>query len=85
MRERILNTEVEFDGINYLWASMYILLNVDYTQLICEGLQDIVPKKRATRGSPPTVRTVSKDEHLRWKWLEPVDKYTPQDKRRLLA
>ena len=50
-----------------------------------EGPQDIIPKKRLTRGPNPTVRTVSKTEEARWKWFKPLEKFTAGDNMRVLV
>ena len=83
--ERVENCEVKFKEVDYTLAAMYIALNTDLPSLIREDLQAIVPKKRATRGPDPTVRTVSDAAETRGKWYKPPEKYSEEDKRGLLA
>ena len=82
---RVQEAEVKFENVDYKWASMYCTLNMEFTDVVRQDLQAIVPRKRAKRGSDPTVRTVSAQEETSWKWFTDPAKYTDGDKRRLLA
>ena len=56
---RIQDAEVKFENVGYKWASMYFALSMEFTDVVRQDIQSIVPRKRAKRGSDPTVRTVS--------------------------
>ena len=86
IKERIQGTLMEFDGIDYTWASKYIALNMSRIEVIREDLQTLVPKKIAKTGSKPTVLTVDMDESKeRWKFYKDPGKFNKEEKKRVMG
>ena len=71
-RDRILNSELKQEGIDYRWALIYLALTATPVERVDLGLQGVIPKKISKFGRKPTVRTADADEK-RERWSYPVD------------
>ena len=86
--ERILDSPMTFEGVDYGWATRYIALNMTQQQINLQGLHRIIPRKIAKSGKRPTVRTYEKEEKsIRWRYSKDKtpDKLDERERRKVMS
>ena len=84
--EAVARSEVDFEDVDWTWASVYVALNMTQVEINKEGLQDLVPRRLAKTGRRPTVLTAVEDEkRTRWIWKKPPKFLIKEDRRRILG
>ena len=77
---------MNFEGIDYKWATKYIALNMKKHEITRADLHRIVPQKLAKYGSRPTVLTWEEDEKReRWKYTRDPNKLTDKEKKKVMG
>ena len=72
-----MQSEMEFEGVDMRWATVYCALNMTQAEINREELNLVIPVKRARQGKRPTILTVYDEEKgFRWKWVRDPEKYT---------
>ena len=82
VREAVLRSRLQFKGINYRTAALYVRLGMDHFEIRTLGLEKIVPKRKYHTGAEPSVtgrEALSGDpekDELRWDFpsREPTEK-----------
>ena len=76
-RELVEKCEIEFLGVDYKWASLYLSLATKPWQRNAWQMTDLLPKRRFTKGQEPGVTGASDPMcQLRWRWSKPPEEYT---------
>ena len=70
-RDKVLESDMVFDGIDYRWALVYLALTCTNRDKVDNNLQDVIPRRLRKQGSRPTVLTAEVDEK-REHWWYPV-------------
>ena len=70
-RDKVLESELNLEGIDYRWALVYLALTQTPTEKVDLRLQGVIPRRLAKTGSRPTIKTVEKDEQVE-RWWYPV-------------
>ena len=84
--ERVANSNLEFQGVNWKWAAIYAALAFPELEILRQGLADVVPRRKAKSGGEPTVLTVTTDDKkCRWKFHKAPETYNEEEKRRVMA
>ena len=82
----VKNSELEFEDVDWTWATLYIALNMQQNQINQEKLQDLVPRRVAKRGRRPTVLSAKDDEKKdRWEWKKPPKFMLSSEKKVILG
>ena len=80
-----MKSKIKFENVDITWATIYCALNTTYLDIVREDLASLIPKRRSNKGTPPSVTTVETDESKdRWKWFEPPDYFTEEEKAKVL-
>ena len=83
--ERIVRSKLEFDGVNWDWATIYVALCLNEREIRKEGLEEVIPRRKANQGTRPTIKTVNLEEKKdRWVWSKPTSLYTREEKKKVL-
>ena len=48
---RVVESQMEIQGIDWKWAATYVALTTDEDQVIREGLGDTIPRRRSRKGT----------------------------------
>ena len=86
-------SELKFEGVDYLWAGKYIAMTCALAEIEESRLTDIVPKRKHRKGTRPgitTKETVAKkkegeEEEIATKWVFGRTDFNEEEKRSLLA
>ena len=54
----VANSEIEFKGVDWEWATLYVACNIDRNEIIREGLGEVVPGRRFKRGQRPGMASI---------------------------
>ena len=75
IREEVMNSPLNFEGIDWRWALVYCALTLTPIEIVDQKLHQLIPRKLAAMKA--TIKTVKKDEtHERWHYLTPLKKWT---------
>ena len=75
IREKVMNSPLKFEGIDWRWASVYCTLTLKPVEIVDQKLQQLIPKKLAAKKA--TIKIVRKDEtHERWHYPTPLKRWT---------
>ena len=84
IREKVMNSPLKFEGIDWRWALVYCALTLKPVEIVDQKLQQLIPKKLAAKKA--TIKTVKKDEtHERWHYPTPPEKMDKTQKKQILA
>ena len=85
-KDRILNSKVSFEGVDYTWAVIYLKLTMSPSEIVDSKMQSLLPRKKSKQGSNPTILTGSEKENQnRWWHPKPPKLFTLEDKRKIVA
>ena len=77
--DRVVQSGVRFNSVSYKWASKYLALTMNKTEINKADLATVVPSRRSRNGNHPTVRTITTDQKKeRWRWQTVPDKFTQE-------
>ena len=86
--DRVLASKINFEGVDYSWATRYVALNMTQDEINRARLHRIIPRKKAKSGSRPTVRTWE-DEEKKERWVyrkgKAPNQMTELDKKRVIS
>ena len=88
VRKEAMDSEIKWQGINYLEAARYVAINLEPWEVRSLGLERIVPRRRFRKGCKPGLtgrENMSKyvEDEIRWEF--PNLEATEQEKRILVA
>ena len=87
-KQAVLESQMQFEGINYLEAARYCAMKLDRFEIRVNGLERVLPTRRFRKGTRPGVTgkgplgKSSNDDEL---WVFPKAEPTELEKRRLIA
>ena len=88
VRDALVKSSVEIEGINYKEAARYIAMGYDQFEIRQMGIQRLIPRRRYTKGTRPGVtgkEPLSKEVEDEVRWVFPQTEPTALEKRKLLA
>ena len=88
VQRAVLESDIKWQGMDYLEASRYVALNWSEEQCRTSGLRRILPTRRYTTGSRPGLRGVGPQGGERGdqeQWVFPQVRLRPGEKRLLVA
>ena len=57
IRDTFLDSDIKVTNVDVKAASLYLALTVPHEELVQEGFQNLVPRRKTNRGRKPTIRT----------------------------
>ena len=86
VRDRVIEADLKFEGINYKSALIYLKLTMKGGEVVNSKLQGILPRRLSNRGSAPTVKSYGEDvRRERWWWPTPLEELTEDHKKTILG
>ena len=84
--ERVRNSGLKVDGIDWIWATKYIALNWTRQEVNTRGMGVLIPSRKYRMGKNPSVLTISVDDKKeRWKMYRHPDTFTKEEKSLVLG
>ena len=86
VRQRALETNCSWEGINTRWALIYLALTLKPWEKVNFKLVDILPRRQNNQNKFPTIATVNLDETKdRWGLPCPLELISKQRKKEIMA
>ena len=86
IRDRIINSELKFDGIDWRWVLVYLKLTMSPLDKVENKVTGILPRELKKQGAPPSMLIVEVDQ-TKERWWYPVspDSLNQDQKKQLLG
>ena len=83
IREKIINSPLKFEKIDWRWAVIYLALTLKPVEIVDQKLQQVLPRKLNNRKA--TIKTIKDEETKeRWHYPTPINKLDPSQKKQFL-
>ena len=82
--ERVQNSTLEFDGVDYVWALKYIAMNITKEEAPRNKLWRLLPVRRSKKGIRPGINSMEEEEK-HTKWVFRRLEFSEEEKRQILA
>ena len=82
--ERVQNSTLEFDGVDYVWALKYIAMNLTKEEAPRSKLWRLLPVRRSKTGRRPGINSMEEEEK-NTKWAFRRLEFSEEEKRQILA
>ena len=86
--EAVLESKVEFKGLNHKEVITYLALNMNITEARHAKIAHLLPKRRSRRGRRPLItgkQAMAAESHHEEHWIFPSEKPTRQELKMLFA
>ena len=87
-KERVINSPLTFDGVDYQWAVLYLTYTMTPIEKVDSGLIGVLPRKKNKQGRKATIASIgTMDKEGKDKWWYPKDPklLTHEEKRQILG
>ena len=85
-RDRVKNSEMRIQGIDYKWALIYLKLTMSPLEVVDAGVQGILPRKKSKYGRKATIKSAQMDESQeRWWYPKPPGVLNEPEKRLIMG
>ena len=82
---RVIQSGLVLRGVDVLWATKYVALNLPEQEVRRRQLTHLIPKKAARTGRKPSILTVTRDEQIeRWRYAKMPSTYSKEEVDKVL-